>query len=133
VIFVDASVLVAIVAEEGDGPDFYFLVTGQERRVTSPIAVYEAALAIRRVRSVSLDEAILVLTDFLVQNAFEIAAVTREDALAALSAFTRYGKGEGRPGKLNMGDCFAYGMAVRRSLDLLYKGTDFAGTDLGRA
>jgi ribonuclease VapC len=133
VIFVDASVLVAIVAEEEDGPDFYFLVTGQERRVTSPIAVYEAALAIRRVRSVSLDEAILVLTDFLVQNAFEIAAVTREDALAALSAFTRYGKGEGRPGKLNMGDCFAYGMAVRRSLDLLYKGTDFAGTDLGRA
>jgi ribonuclease VapC len=131
-IFVDASALVAIVAEEADGPDHYFELLREGHRATSPVAIYEAALAIRRIRSIDLREAVRVLLEFLAANEFDILPLTVEDGLAALSAFGRYGKGEGRPGKLNMGDCFAYGMAGRRGHRLLYKGTDFAETDLGR-
>lgn len=46
----------------------------------------------------------------------------------ALDAYTRYGRGT--PAALNMGDCFAYGCARAHGARLLYKGDDFARTDL---
>ncbi|WP_204262929.1 type II toxin-antitoxin system VapC family toxin, partial [Methylobacterium sp. BTF04] len=50
-----------------------------------------------------------------------------------LVAFTRYGKGQGHPAQLNMGDCFAYAVAKNHRAALLYKGNDFANTDAGGA
>ena len=47
----------------------------------------------------------------------------------AVRAFERYGKGRHRA-KLIMGDCFAYAMARHLDVPLLYKGDDFALTDL---
>ena len=47
----------------------------------------------------------------------------------ALDAFQRFGKGH-HPASLNMGDCFAYACAKTNSARLLYKGNDFANTDL---
>lgn len=40
-----------------------------------------------------------------------------------------YGKGR-HPAALNMGDCFAYACAQAHRARLLYKGEDFARTDL---
>ncbi|MGN6468274.1 MAG: type II toxin-antitoxin system VapC family toxin, partial [Rhizobiaceae bacterium] len=40
------------------------------------------------------------------------------------------GKGSGHPAQLNMGDCFSYAMARQAGVPLLYKGGDFALTDL---
>lgn len=42
-----------------------------------------------------------------------------------------YGTGPGHPARLNMGDCFADAAARRHGVPLLYKGEDFALTDLG--
>jgi ribonuclease VapC len=50
-------------------------------------------------------------------------------ARLACRAFSRFGKGRHRAG-LNFGDCFAYALAVARQEPLLYKGDDFAHTDL---
>ena len=47
-----------------------------------------------------------------------------------MQAYVRYGKGTGHPAGLNFGDCFSYAIARRRNLPLLYKGDDFARTDL---
>ena len=42
-----------------------------------------------------------------------------------------FGKGRGaEPAVLNFGDLFAYALAKRRGLPLLYKGDDFARTDI---
>jgi ribonuclease VapC len=41
----------------------------------------------------------------------------------------RFGKGN-HPAGLNFGDCFAYALAKERNLPLLFKGDDFASTDL---
>ena len=41
-----------------------------------------------------------------------------------------YGKGSGHPASLNLGDVFAYALAKNRDLPLLFKGNDFARTDL---
>lgn len=49
----------------------------------------------------------------------------------AIDASARYGKAVGHKADLNLGDCFAYACAKSRDLPLLYKGHDFALTDLG--
>lgn len=52
-----------------------------------------------------------------------------EQALAAGEANLRYGKGR-HPAALNFGDTFAYALASVRRLPLLFKGNDFARTDI---
>lgn len=47
----------------------------------------------------------------------------------AVDAFARYGKGRHSAG-LNFGDCFAYATACRMTVPLLFKGNDFARTDI---
>jgi ribonuclease VapC len=50
----------------------------------------------------------------------------------AVEAHARYGKGV-HPARLNMGDCFAYACAKVHGVPLLYKGEDFAMTDIEAA
>jgi ribonuclease VapC len=47
----------------------------------------------------------------------------------ALGAFERFGRSR-HPADLNFGDCFAYACARAYRAPLLYKGNDFAQTDL---
>jgi ribonuclease VapC len=47
----------------------------------------------------------------------------------ALEGWRRYGKGRHRAG-LNLGDCFSYGLAKVLNAPLLFKGDDFAATDV---
>ena len=51
-------------------------------------------------------------------------------AEAAFDAFKRYGKGQGGKAQLNIIDCAAYALAKTRDLPLLFKGNDFAATDI---
>jgi uncharacterized protein with PIN domain len=44
-------------------------------------------------------------------------------------AFIRFGKGR-HPAGLNFGDCVSYALAHSRGLPLLFKGADFAKTDV---
>lgn len=50
----------------------------------------------------------------------------------ALIGWRRYGKGR-HPAGLNLGDCFSYGLARALNAPLLFKGTDFAATDVTAA
>ncbi len=54
-----------------------------------------------------------------------------DEALAQIAreAYLRYGKGR-HPARLNLGDCAAYALAKARGLPLLFKGADFARTDV---
>lgn len=51
---------------------------------------------------------------------------------AAFAAFLKFGKGR-HPARLNLGDCFAYALAKSLDAPLLYKGDDFAKTDIRSA
>ena len=62
----------------------------------------------------------------------ELVSVTPEHAQAARRAWRRYGKGN-HPAGLNFGDCFAYALAEATREPLLYKGRDFAQTDIEAA
>jgi ribonuclease VapC len=72
-----------------------------------------------------------VLT-FLNLAEVEIVPVDMAVTTAAVAAFDRYGRHSGHRADLNMGDCFAYAFAKGRNMALLYKGKDFALTDMRR-
>ena len=55
---------------------------------------------------------------------------TVEQARIARVAYQQFGRGSGHPARLNMGDCFAYALARDLGEPLLFKGGDFALTDI---
>jgi ribonuclease VapC len=59
--------------------------------------------------------------------------VTPAQARIAREAYRDFGKGSGHPAQLNFGDCFAYALAKDKAEPLLFKGDDFARTDVRRA
>ena len=63
----------------------------------------------------------------------EIVPPDAEQADIAHEAFVAYGKGRGHPAGLNFGDLFSYALAKARGVPLLYKGGDFAHTDIAAA
>ena len=60
----------------------------------------------------------------------EEVAITPEIGRRALDAGATYGKAVGHPADVNFGDCFAYACAKQLGVTLVYKGDDFAQTDL---
>ena len=68
--------------------------------------------------------------DTLLKSAeIELVPVTVEHLGAARRAWRRFGKGN-HPAALNFGDCFAYALAETTGEPLLFKGDDFARTDI---
>jgi ribonuclease VapC len=59
--------------------------------------------------------------------------VTEAQARVAREAYRDFGKGSGHPARLNFGDCFAYALAKVTGEPLLFKGNDFAQTDIKSA
>ena len=127
-IAVDASALVAIALGEPDANHFADRLRGASARFIAPVNYVETGLVLRRQGLIAsrshLDEWF---------SAYEIV-VDDKSALAqtALTAYLRFGKGI-HPARLNLADCFAYALAKELDAPLLYKGDDFAMTDIRSA
>jgi ribonuclease VapC len=128
--FLDTS---AIVEYFITGPDYHRIATTLEASSqsfsTSPTVMFEAACVLASRRKIDVSEALELPEEFLAELKVDVLPATRETALTAIQAFSRYGKGR-HPAKLNFGDCFAYAGAKAASQPLLYVGNDFALTDL---
>jgi ribonuclease VapC len=57
--------------------------------------------------------------------------LSADHARLAIDAFRHVGKGR-HPAGLNFGDCFSYALAKATGEPLLFKGDDFAQTDIKR-
>jgi ribonuclease VapC len=128
--FIDASALVSILLDETDGAALASRIEATTVRFTSPIAIYEAVTAVNRVHKGGIRIAELRVRRFLESAGVAVKEIGDETSTRALDAFSRYGKGSGHPARLNLSDCFAYAMAKQFGVGLLYKGDDFAQTDL---
>ncbi len=126
--FIDASAIVAMLVDEPEAASLRSRVKGAAVVVVSPIAVYEATLAITRIKACPVASASRVVAEFVDLSGAEIMPIDEEIGEAAVDAFNRFGKGR-HPAALNMGDCFAYACARSRAMPLLCKGDDFARTD----
>lgn len=128
-IFIDASVIVAILGEEPGYERLAAAVDADEDRLTSGIAVWEAAHGLGRDHGDGLHGAAADVAAFIAGRDIRIVDIGWREADVAVEASASYGKGR-HPARLNLGDCFAYACAQENSAALLYKGDDFALTDL---
>lgn len=129
-IVIDTSALVAIVFDEPERATFIDIIQRSERALISTATALETRLVVHGRRG---PRAVVLLDDLLRQPPFVLVAPDEAQALAAYSAFVAYGKGSGHPAALNFGDLFSYALAKVRNLPLLYKGNDFAQTDIDSA
>ncbi len=128
--FIDASAAAAIILDEPDRDVHWNKFKSMKRRIMSPLSSYETAMAIRRARQTGVKEAYGLVLDFQHRFAIKLIAVEPRIADMALDAFNRYGRGQGHPAQLNMGDCFSYACAMDLKVPLLFKGNDFCQTDI---
>ena len=125
-IVVDTSAIVAILKREEERDAFAGIIAASEACFFSTVGYLEASMVIvGRGRPQLTDE----LDGLLTELAIELVPFDRAQALGSRAAFIRFGKGR-HPAGLNFGDCVSYALARSRGLPLLYKGTDFAKTDV---
>lgn len=125
---VDTSAIIACLTGEEERPAFMRVLALAERRIFSSVNLLEARIVITGTKRLPVDW----LNDFLDNERIEIIPFDEDLSNIAFEAYRRYGKGR-HPAKLNMGDCAAYALAKSRGWPLLYKGDDFAQTDIERA
>jgi ribonuclease VapC len=130
--FVDASAIVAMLTDEPEGDAYRQAVAMETDAITSPIAVYESALAVARRKGREPEAALEIVVSFLASAGIATVQVGEVEYRLAIQAFARFGKGR-HPARLNMGDCFAYACAKANATSLLFKGDDFARTDIPAA
>lgn len=123
---IDTSALVAILLDEPERRRFNQTIESSARRLISAATLLEAAMVLEGRFGAAGGR---VLDRFLLRAQFESIPVDAEQVGIARRAFRRYGKGRHRAG-LNYGDCFSYALAKAADEPLLYKGSDFAQTDV---
>lgn len=127
-LFIDASALVAIIAEESDADQMIAAIEADDDPIWSPVSCWETVAALRFSKGLALGEAREIVEAYASARPFRLVPIGATEMDFALDAYARYGRGT--PAALNMGDCFAYGCAKAHGARLLYKGDDFARTDL---
>jgi len=127
---VDTSALIAILRDEPEAEACARALEKSIVRRVSAANFVEAAVVI----DASRDPVASRRFDELVLEAqIVIEPVTEVQARIAREAYRDFGKGSGHQAKLNFGDCFAYALAKVTGEPLLFKGDDFAQTDIKSA
>jgi len=129
--FVDTSVLVAILSAEDDAVEWAERLERAPVAMTSALVVLEAAMRLSTKLIVDPVEVEISINDLLRESNIDVISIDAEDGHLAVQAFAEYGKGRGHPAQLDLADCLSYACAKNRKLPLLYKGNDFSHTDLG--
>lgn len=102
---IDSSALLALLLAEPGAGTFARAIAADPRRLASAFSILETAIVV-------------------VMDAAQVEI--------ARSVYRRYGKGR-HPAGLNIGDCCSYALSRFTGEPLLFKGDDFARTDVARA
>ncbi len=129
-VFIDASVIVAILSKEPDATEFANQIEAAEG-LTSAVVILESAMSLST--KLGLDPVVVEtrIQAFLHEARLKLAPMDAATASLAVKAFADYGKGRGHPAQLNLADCLSYACAKAQGVPLLYKGKDVSHTDLG--
>jgi ribonuclease VapC len=141
-VVVDASAIIAVLAEEPKGPEVVRALKDHGGPfAVPPMTVFEATLGLARARvgreravmGEDIAKALAAVEKFCEALQAEEPAVSPYLARKAVEAAARFGKIVGHKADLNFGDCFAYAHAQARGAALLFVGDDFTHTDLRSA
>jgi ribonuclease VapC len=122
---IDTSALVAILFGEPEAEGFADAIEQDAVRLMSAASVLEAAIV---VESELGDAGARELDLLLYQAEVAIVPFSPDHLAAARHAFHTFGKG--RHAAANFGDCFSYALSKSTGEPLLFKGDDFARTDV---
>jgi ribonuclease VapC len=128
-VFVDTSAIVAIILDERDASALADTLESAERRLTSPAVRLETCIVLTSRLNLPPLAAQDLFDDFISQS--EVAEFSLDERIGrlAVECFAQYGKGR-HPAQLNFGDCLSYACAKAHGAPLLFKGEDFALTDV---
>jgi ribonuclease VapC len=123
---VDSSALLAVFFLEPEAERFVAAMRAAPRPLISAANLLETSIVLdARIHA----DASADLDQFIADVGLEVEPVTRAQVDVARRAYRLWGKGY-HPAALNFGDCFAYALARTTGLPLLFKGDDFAQTDV---
>lgn len=139
--FIDASALCAVLLNEPEAPAMLkAMEMARGKLMISPVVRIEATLAIARglrdaqgethIGEAHFDEASALVGELVSSIGAREMHITESMGTAAIAALRKYGKVAGHPARLNLGDALTYAAAKAFRAPLLYKGDDFAQTDL---
>ncbi len=128
-IFIDTSTFVAVLANEPDRDSFLKAIDAADRRITSPVVRLESCIVLSRRLDFSPQAAEVQYSRFLEEAKIAEIELTGAIGVAAVACFARFGKGR-HPACLNFADCLSYACAKANGATLLFKGDDFAKTDV---
>lgn len=127
----DTSALIAILRLEAEARSFL------EAMRAAPVLRLSAGswleLTAVTTRAAEGDTIAIAADTLLDRFGVVIEPVTRDMATLARAGYRTFGRGTGHEAKLNFGDCFAYALAKSTGEPLLFKGDDFARTDIAAA
>ncbi len=129
-IVVDASALIAVLRNEADGSRFEAVMVAADVCLVSSVSLLEASMVLAG--RYGDETAWLTLDDFIARLGIKVQPHDVALTDIARLAFLRFGKGR-HPARLNFGDCVSYALAKSEGCPLLFKGHDFAQTDIQAA
>jgi ribonuclease VapC len=127
---IDTSAIIAILRNEPEAISCARAIADAKIRRVSAVNFVESAVVIDASRD---PIATRRFDDFVKEANISIEPVTEIQARLARDAYRDFGKSSGHSAKLNFGDCFAYALAKESGEPLLFKGVDFARTDIAAA
>jgi ribonuclease VapC len=125
---VDTSAVLAVLQDEAERRSFNEAIEASDAVALSVASLVETSIVIESRYGA---EGLRALDRFIERAGIVVAGVDLEQGKVARDAFSRFGKGR-HPAGLNFGDCFAYALARVLGEPLLFKGEDFARTDVAR-
>jgi len=125
----DTSAMVAILYREPEAAAFVQLIHDAEMCRISVASHVELSMVMEKQLG---PEGMRQAEAFFRRAGIAIEPVTVEQGELARQAFLDFGKGRHKAG-LNFGDCFSYALAKATGEPLLFKGNDFAATDIQAA
>jgi ribonuclease VapC len=125
-VILDTSALIAILFEEPEAEDFARLILEADVCRLSVVSHLELSIVLDRQAK---PEAARQAEAFLRAAAVVMEPVTLQQGELARQAYYDFGRGRHRA-RLNLGDCFPYALAKSLNEPLLFKGDDFARTDV---
>jgi ribonuclease VapC len=129
-LIVDTSAFIAILRDEPDANHYVDALARATEPLISAATYLETAIVVDANRDPVLSGR---LDDLLAVGRVQVEPVTKRHAQIARQAYRDFGRGSGHPAGLNFGDCFAYALSRATGQPLLYKGDDFAHTDVSSA
>jgi ribonuclease VapC len=126
---IDTSAALAILLSEAENETYAEAIDADPTRIMSSVSVLETSIVVEARKGPAGGRELDLL---LHRGRIDIVPFNAHQLELAREAYRRFGKGR-HPAALNFGDCCAYALAAATGEPLLFKGDDFAQTDIPNA